>query len=475
MPAPLPRSGRHPGRGTVLPVLAPLAVAALLGALLATPSATLAAAPSFGTPTAEASFGRSVELRQPVAGLGPLRRAEVLLWFADGSIPSVRTVPTPAPGSTLLRFALDLRTEHLLPNTPITARWRLTGEDGESWLGPPVRLVYVDDRFRWQSRSGRLVRVHWVEGDAAFGARALRIAEEAVAAAEALFGVREERPIDFFIYPDEASFYDALGPGTRENVGGQANAEIRTLFAQIGPDLLDSAWVGVVIPHELTHLVFDTAVRNPYHFPPRWLNEGLAVYLSEGYGADDRAAVAAAIRDGTLFPLAGLTAQFPTRREAFFLAYAESVSAVDFLVRRFGRDALVALVRAYAGGVTDDEAFSTALGLDVAAFEAAWLADLGAPAPTRYGPQPAPAGPVPEAWRTPGGLRPEPSPGASPWATGRSPTAGEGRGAPDLGVILLGTVALVLGAGVTVGLARRRGARAGAGAGRSTPGGTGGD
>ena len=38
----------------------------------------------------------------------------------------------------------------------------------------------------------------------------------------------------------------------------------------------------VVVPHELTHLVFDTAVTNPYHFPPRWLNEGLAVYLSEG-------------------------------------------------------------------------------------------------------------------------------------------------------------------------------------------------
>ncbi len=472
MGAPSSPPSRRPRAGIALPVPAALALAGLLSVLLVSPPPALAAEPSFGTPTAEASFGRSVEVRQPVSGLGPLRRAEVLLWFADGAIPSVRTVSTPAPGSTLLRFALDLRADHLLPNTPITARWRLTGEDGESWLGPPVRVVYADDRFRWQSRSGRLVRVHWVEGDAAFGARALRIAEEAVAAAEALFGVREERPIDFFIYPDEDSFYDALGPGTRENVGGQANAEIRTLFAQIGPGLLDSAWVGVVIPHELTHLVFDTAVRNPYHFPPRWLNEGLAVYLSEGYGPDDRAAVTAAVRDGSLFPLAGLTAQFPTRREAFFLAYAESVSAVDFLVRRFGRDALVALVRAYAGGVTDDEAFSTALGLDLATFEAAWLADLGAPAPTRYGPRPAPAGPIPEAWRTPGAGQPEPSPTELPTPTGRPPAAGEGSEAPDLGVVLFGAVALVVGAGVAVGLARRRRARDGAGAGRSTPGGT---
>ena len=102
----------------------------------------------------------------------------------------------------------------------------------------------------------------------------------------------ETEPIDFFIYADQDAFYDALGPGTRENVGGQANAEIRTLFALItaGRDrrLLGRA---VVIPHELTHLVFDTAVDNPYHFPPRWLNEGLAVYQSEGYGSGDRGLV----------------------------------------------------------------------------------------------------------------------------------------------------------------------------------------
>ena len=48
-------------------------------------------------------------------------------------------------------------------------------------------------------------------------------------------GVTETDPIDFFIYADQDAFYDALGPGTRENVGGQANAEIRTLFALITP------------------------------------------------------------------------------------------------------------------------------------------------------------------------------------------------------------------------------------------------
>ena len=212
------------------------------------------------------------------------------------------------------------------------------------------------------------------------------------------FGVTEEEPVDFFIYADNDAFYDALGPGTRENVGGQANADIRTLFAHISPRSIDDPWVENVVPHELIHLVFDTAVKNPYHFPPRWLNEGLAVYLSVGYEAGDRAAVEAAARDGELIPLDGLVGQFPTSASRFGLAYAESASAVDFLVRTHGEDTMVSLVRSYAEGRTDDEAFEAAIGMDVAAFNDAWLADLGAKPPVKYGPQPPPAGPVPDGW-----------------------------------------------------------------------------
>ena len=49
--------------------------------------------------------------------------------------------------------------------------------------------------------------------------------------------------------------------------------------------------------------------------------------------------------------------QFPTSAERFYLAYAESVSAVAFLVRENGEEALVRLIQTYADGVSDDEAF----------------------------------------------------------------------------------------------------------------------
>ncbi len=82
------------------------------------------------------------------------------------------------------------------------------------------------------------------------------------------------------------------------------------------------------------------------------------------------------------------------------------MSAVDRIVRVAGRDALVKLIRSYADGVSDDDAFQAALGKDVAGFEADWLGELGAKSPTRRGPQPAPAGPLPAGWGAP---QPDPS------------------------------------------------------------------
>jgi Peptidase MA superfamily len=366
----------------------------LLWACFVVPSVN-AASPDFGTPTIEGSFGNDLVAVQPVTLDAAPDRVEVLVTTAEGAPPLVAEVPAPSrAGFRRFEYTIASADGPFLPNTPVVVRWRIT-TDGAPSLSPEVRTVIKDDRFEWQAVGGNIVRVHWYEGDRAFGERALQIGERAVQEAAAILGVTEEKPVDFFIYADQDPFYDALGPGTRENVGGQANADIRTLFALIPPSSIDDPWVENVVPHELVHLVFDTAVSNPYHFPPRWLNEGLAVYLSVGYSADDRSAVERAARNGDLIPLDGLAGQFPTSADKFGLAYSESVSSVDFFVRTHGRDALIQLIRSYAGGRTDDEAFTAAIGMDVGAFNDAWMADLGAVEPKRYGPQPAPTGQAP--------------------------------------------------------------------------------
>jgi hypothetical protein len=431
------------------------ALVGLLAVVLVPAAGVRAADPVFGTPTIDAAFGEGVELTQPVRLDEIPFRVELLVTVGTAPPLVIETAPPTTTGEVVLRGTYA--EGHILPNTPVEARWRITPTpDGDPVTGPSASTVYADDRFAWQTVSGDVVRVHWYEGSQAFAERALDIGETAVRETAALLGVTEDEPVDFFIYADQAAFYDALGPGTRENVGGQANADIRTLFALITPNEIDDPWVGVVIPHELVHLVFDTAVQNPYHFPPRWLNEGLATYLSEGYTAGYRADVERAAGADALIPLDGLGGQFPTTPDGFFLAYAESVSAVDFLIRTHGQDALLTLIDAYADGRTDDEAFQLAIGQDVAAFDAAWLGDLGMDVPARVGPVPAPAGPRPADWG-PGGasplpgatsgtgpaVTPVPAPGGEPAPSG----IGAGAALPVLivaGLLGLACVGLVL-------------------------------
>ncbi len=431
---------------------APRVLAALFVAMAAIWPATTdvsAAGPAFGRPEIDGSFGAEVVATQPVTFAAAPDLVEVLVATAGGP-PLVAEAESPGAGATTLRYTLGGVDGHILPNTPVSVRWRITA-DGETTLGPVARTVVADERFDWQTLRGDVVRVHWYEGGRAFGERALAIGEKAVEETARTFGVTEEDPVDFFIYADNDAFYDALGPGTRENVGGQANADIRTLFAHISPSSIDDPWVDNVVPHELIHLVFDTAVKNPYHFPPRWLNEGLAVYLSVGYEASDRAAVEAAARAGTLIPLDGLAGQFPTSASRFGLAYAESASAVDFLVRSHGEDTMVSLVRSYADGRTDDEAFEAAIGMDVGAFNDAWLADLGAKPPVKYGPQPPPAGPVPDGWD---GASPAPGSVASPRPRASAEPPIGSRAAPlevlSLAPIALWLLAILVGGGVVL-------------------------
>jgi hypothetical protein len=414
----------------------------------------------FGTPTAKSAFTTGVTFSQPVRIDREVGRAELLLTVANAAGPTVIEVAPPTgTGAQTLTDLLDPSVDgHLLPNTPVVARWRLTSaaDPTDIALGPEVRITYSDDRFKWKTQTGDLVSVHWYEGSDAFGTRALRIGEDGVRNASELLQVTETDPIDFYIYADQAAFYDALGPGTRENVGGEAIAEIRTMFALIPTDEIDDAWVGIVIPHELTHLVFNTAADNPYHFPPRWLNEGLAVYLSQGYDPSDRSAVEGAAGSGSLIPLDGLTGQFPTSFERFSLAYAESVSAVDYLIRAHGQDPLVSLIRSYAEGRTDDEAFEAALGEDATAFGTAWLEDVGASPPTRYGPKPAPPGPIPSAWLGDAGANGPPAAsavaGGTP-GTAPKPTGGSGDSTVTILVIVMLIVVLIAGIGFVV---RRR-------------------
>jgi hypothetical protein len=379
-----------------------LTVALGLGLALAIVTPSLASAEPdvrFDAPSASGEFGETITFATTFRSASPPLRVELLSQLPGGSAQQVSRADVEQVGADTWR-AVVYQAGHVVPNTTYEYRFRVVTDTGAA-LGPSATHRVDDLRLDWQELAGEHVTVWWHEGDAAFAERALDIAERGLSSAAELLGVSAVDDVDFFIYSDSREFRQALGPATRENVGGEAHPYIDTLFGLIEPNQVGSGWVEELVLHELAHIVFDEAVANPYGYPPRWLNEGLAVYLAKGYSDGDRAQVESAAGAGSIIPLEALGGQFPTRPGRFGLAYAESVSAVAYLVERYGEDGLVELITSFADGTTLDEAFVAATGASFADFEDAWLAALGTERPEPYGPQPAEPGPLPGAWASP--------------------------------------------------------------------------
>jgi hypothetical protein len=310
---------------------------------------------------------------------------------------------------------MDLSSGGLYPFEPVTARFEAVLSDGTTVAGPDIHVTYADDRFAWKVKTGKVVRLHYIDASDGFAQQMLTLADGGVTKASTTFGVSESQPIDYYVYPSQSAFQQGLSQP--ETVGGLADPTFRTCYAIVAPG--DTSYAAQVMPHEPTHIVFSDATGNPYHEPPRWLNEGFAQYISLGYDTGSRQLVSQAVHAGTLSSLLALTDFFPLDAGRIYLAYAEAVSAVDFMVRKYGQADVAKLASAYAGDASDDEAFQAAFGVDVAGFNSAWLADNGV-TPTKYGPQPAPTGPLPPGWNgTASGATPQPgstsvaNPGAS--------------------------------------------------------------
>jgi hypothetical protein len=370
--------------------------ACALAVVLLSPASVAAASVTFETPSAKSTFGTGITFTQAYTG-GTFAQAEIAITLPGDIGPTV--VPVTSGSQGTLTYTLDTSSGQLAPFQPLTAHFEVVASDGTVQAGPEVSVVYADDRFAWQSVTSGILTVHWFQGTSSFAQQLLGYGVNGIKKASTFFGTTETEPIDFYIYPSQAAF--AAGLSVPETIGGQAQPTYRTCFALVAPT--DLSYGSTVVPHELTHIVFADTTDNPYHSPPRWLNEGLAVYLSEGYGSSNRSLVSQAAHNGTLAPLASLAGYFALDAQRIYLAYAEATSAVDFMVRKYGQAAVEKLAQAYETGITDDQAFQAAFGITVADFDKAWMADNGVAAPTPYGPQPAPTGPLPPGWTSSGG------------------------------------------------------------------------
>lgn len=269
-------------------------------------------------------------------------------------------------------FFLDI--PNIPPQLPITYKWRLYGT-AERYSDEQT-INYENPCYLWQTLTKANVTIWWHDRPQEFAERVYTIAEKSIQQQQSLFGVSLSNPIHLVVENsrEENSIWNSQIP---YSIGGQAFPEIGVTIQIVELDISDARmdyWLNEVVPHEISHLYFFQATNREQANPPNWLDEGLAGYNESSNHRFDWILVKDAIRQKKLVPLFDLREEFKGNDEQVALAYAESMTAAEYLVDTYGEQGLNNLFSSYQEGKTSDEAFQLAFGRTVSDVETDWEA-----------------------------------------------------------------------------------------------------
>jgi tetratricopeptide (TPR) repeat protein len=179
---------------------------------------------------------------------------------------------------------------------------------------------------------------------------------------------RAPETVAVILYPDQTYFDITRAPAW---TGGMFDGKIRIPIKglrSVTPELK------ATLAHELTHCFMAVL---PGRGSPTWFLEGIAQFQEGKSAAKEKKALTQLQQANRLIPLEKLKGSFMglPAVEAD-LAYAESLSAVEYLIGRFGRSAIREMLSLMAQNYHFDNAFNTVLQRSVPEFEKAWLRDL---------------------------------------------------------------------------------------------------
>jgi hypothetical protein len=285
-------------------------------------------------------------------------------------------LPAFTPGATALDVtqALDLRAGQLPPGVDIDYRWRITEQNGDVLETPEQTVLWSDNRYDWTPLVGPHVTVYAYGADPAFQKAILDTAERTVNRLSTAYHATPDQTIRIWAYAARDDLYGALPPNSEPWIAGAAFPGLHLIMAILPPGNMNE--VKRVVPHEISHQVLGQATENPFNNPPKWLDEGLAVYSQES-GRDpfyEHALELAA--KGQVPPLATLNGDFPYDHDGAMAAYAFSLSAVVYILDTWGDAGMARLIAAFPEGITYDDTIQQALGISFAELDRQWRADL---------------------------------------------------------------------------------------------------
>jgi len=212
--------------------------------------------------------------------------------------------------------------------------------------------------------------VHYAESQEKLARNAAAAAEAAFAEISAFLGSRPAVRISLAIAPDAAAFRTMSGGRIPDWGIGLASPGRRQILITSPADSPARIDLAEIVTHEVAHVLLGLTLDGPPL--PRWFDEGHAMYHARQWRFVEGTRIVWALVAHTLIPLAELEGAFPYGRASAELAYTESYTAVEFLIRTGGVEAFRRLVRTAARHGDFEAALIEVYGWNLVTFEGAW-------------------------------------------------------------------------------------------------------
>lgn len=263
---------------------------------------------------------------------------------------------------------------YLVPGAEIDYAWEIRNEAGEFVETAVQRVVYQDDRFRWESRSLGNITAYFYSGSSATIDSILNTARETIDRISTLLRTEVDFPVKVWVYETARDLQPAVASQRGLPPGGGGGV---TLGEVAAPDtaLVSRDTLALdIVRHELAHIVTRKAGRGHIAGIPTWVNEGISVHAQRELSPDQRNSLQQAIRNNRTLPLEGLG----SRGAEIGLFYGQSGAIVTHMIEKHGADRFADFFHALRDR-TLDQALQAVYGFNTLGLENDWRASVGLP------------------------------------------------------------------------------------------------
>jgi hypothetical protein len=146
----------------------------------------------------------------------------------------------------------------------------------------------------------------------------------------------------------------------------------RIVIDPVSAGLGDSP-LGATIKHELCHLLLHELTLTSGKVIPKWFNEGLAEWVSGTFAlTNGKEKLKTAAIANRLIPLSSLNNSWPLDKQRARLAYLQSVSVVDLIIKECKPRSIRDLIEYLKQGLEFEEALQKTIHLSSSELEAKW-------------------------------------------------------------------------------------------------------